>query len=322
MSRVGTNAQQLIEATDPIWQERRIVQVVSKASNQFNSIVGTGFGLGDMSQTGVPLMLLPPTISQNNRGLVRLCGLSIPALSGIHILGFNQLATIISPVVTGTIPVQGFQFFELNITTPTWSFPDGGNINWVIQYQPTKSTGPDSAPIFGDPGVPLGASTGFEPLDAALLYRPPFGPYRNPGPPPGFGVETLGSMNEIRSPWGNTNLWLNYFLPGPGTLVFYASVYQPNPATRPMPLVPFTASQLAALGPEDRFVQTMPNVIYGRVAGAMTVEILPDKRHVGDGPARSLLEYNQKFPSPQRPHGNTASLTSLMSGPGKKRGKR
>jgi hypothetical protein len=148
-----------------------------------------------------------------------------------------------------------------------------------------------------------------------------------------MGVEDLSAMNEIRSPWSNTDWWLNYFLPGPGNLVMYASVFQPNPGTRPVPNPPLTFQQTQALGPEDQFVQAYPpapppmpggigssGAIYGRVAGAMTVELIPNKRFVEQGPSRTLLEYNQKFPRPQAPHGNTANLTSLMSGPGGKKG--
>ena len=336
MSRVGDNVRALLEADDPLWNHRQIVEVVSKVSNQANSTVGTGPVLGDMSQTGVPLSFLAPTTSPNNRGLVRLCGISIPRESGLILLAIRQYATIqaIVPALSpgGVPPADAFQIFELPITTPTWSFRDG-NIYWTVQYQPDSLTSRPVAPIFGDPGVPLGASTGFEALSAGIIYNPPFSPYRNPGTPPGMGVEDLSAMNEIRSPWSNTDWWLNYFLPGPGNLVMYASVFQPNPGTRPVPNPPLTFQQTQALGPEDQFVQAYPpappplpggigssGAIYGRVAGAMTVELIPNKRFVEQGPSRTLLEYNQKFPRPQAPHGNTANLTSLMSGPGGKKG--
>jgi len=332
MSRVGDNVRALLAADDPLWNHRQIVEIVSKVSNPTNSVIGTGPALGDMSQTGVPLAFsLAPTLSQNNRGLVSLGGIGIPRESGLILLAIRQYATIMAGVPAQTTdmpPVDAIQFFELSITTPTWSFTNG-NLWWSVQYQPDRDTANNILPIFGDPGVPPGAMTGFEALSAGLIYTPPFSPYKNPGPPPGVGVGDLGAMNEIRSPWSNTDWWLNYFLPGPGTLNFYVSVFQPNPATRIVPKTPLTLQQQIALSPEDQFVQAYPPVaggfgaIYGRVAGAMTVELIPNKRFVEQGPSRNLLQYNQRFPRPQTPHGNTASLTALMSGPGgKKRGKR
>jgi len=108
-------------------------------------------------------------------------------------------------------------------------------------------------------------------LDSVLLYTPPLAPYiaLGAGIPPGDAVGDLGTMRDIRYPWGSTDWTISELVKGPGAVAFYASVFQTNAEGRPF------YPGVLGMRPEDQFISNFPEAIYGRVAGAMIVEIFP-----------------------------------------------
>jgi hypothetical protein len=238
---------------------------------------------GDFSSTGLRVPTAP-TVDQSHRYLFRLCGAEIPAGSGLVIRGVRQAVTIRAEyaqtnevqVVTGIFP------FEKEVTSPWWRFVDG-NVSfffrWTQQVQSVRH-------VFDPLQLPGTSPTTFG-VDSALLYTPnalgPFvGPYVPPGAgiPPGRAVDFLSVTRELRYPWGNTDWSLSVPLTGPGVLVMYASVYQTDPATRiPPPQLtppaPFTDPVLCGMRPEDQFLMQHPTARYGRVAGAMLLDLFP-----------------------------------------------
>lgn len=253
----------ILLSDDSRWCCENVVELASAAFDLDAQGVGSSPYLGDMANTG---LLLPTaaTTSQQTRYLVRLLGIQIPVGRSIIIRGLRQLATIreVRELVGGQmVPV------ELEITSPLWHFTDA-NISWHVKWHADNQFArrSDAAQVPGtDPDL-IG-------LDTALLYQT-LAPYAPPngGVPPSRDVPYLGTWRDMRWPWTNTEWELNVFVPGPGLVVMYASVHQSNPATRPPSL---GATDAGALRPEDRFIQEFTNAIYGRVGGAMTVELLP-----------------------------------------------
>lgn len=254
-----------ISARDPRWQCRSIVEVSSSSFDPDRAGIGSSPYIGDMAATGVRVPIAPTT-SQSNRYLIRLAAVHIPNKCAIILHGLRQLATIRCEQVLADCSVIAS---ELEVTSPLWSFPDG-NISWHLRLQRSVLTA-----LVADPNQLPGTDPNLSgALDSALLYIPPLLPYTAPnaGIPPGDGVVWLDTWRDMRFPWDNTSWRLHQMIRGPFNLVFYASVHQPDPAGR----VVATPADPGALRPEDRFLATFQQAIYGRVAGAMTVELLPD----------------------------------------------
>lgn len=253
-----------ISARDPRWRCRSIVEVSSSSFDPDRAGVGSSPYVGDMAATGVRVPTAPTT-AQNNRYLIRLCGVQIPNKCAIILHGLRQAATIRCHQVDAEC---NFVASELEVTSPFWSFPDG-NISWHLRLQRNVLT-----PMISDPNQQPGTDPNLNNLDSSLLYIPPLAPYKAPnaGIPPGDGLVFLDTWRDIRFPWDNTDWRLHQMVRGPYNLVFYASVHQPDPTGR----IVATPADPGALRPEDRFLATFQQAIYGRVAGAMTVELLPE----------------------------------------------
>ncbi len=241
--------------------------------------VGSSPWEGDASSIGV---VIPhgPTRSQAERYMVRLLQVEIDQRRAIIIRGIWQYATIRALPMSrsagcGLVPV------ELEITSPGWHFQDG-NISWHLRYEPHRFS-PES--IY-DANQPNGASPSLSGQDSALLYVPPFFPYTPPGAgiPPGAAVDFLGTWRDLRYQDPSSNE-LAITVLGPGRVTFYASVHQTNPLERCGLNLP------AGVGrPEDQFVAAFeetndaPDVIYGRVAGGLAVELFPCCEDLPKGP--------------------------------------
>jgi hypothetical protein len=253
-----------VSSRDPRWQCRSIVEVASASFDIDKAGIGSSPYIGDMASTGVRVPTAPTT-SQSNRYLIRLCGVSIPAHCGAILHGLRQAATIRCEQIDADCNVIAS---ELEVTSPFWSFPDG-NVSWHLRVWKSKI-----APLVFDSAQQPGTDPNMNNLDSSLLYVPPLTPYvaPNAGIPPGAAVEFLGTWYDIRYPWTNTDWRLHQLVRGPTNLVLYASVHQPDPAGR----IVATPADTGALRPEDRFLATFQEAIYGRVAGAMTVELLPE----------------------------------------------
>lgn len=232
--------------------------------------VGSSPYLGDMGRTGVTVPAAF-TVSQDTRYLIRLCGVEIPAGYAIVIRGLRQLATIRGCTGDGAQPSQDFPpdcllTLEREVVSPLWSFLDG-NISWHLRWQKNRFS---SRRV--DPSQLPGTSPNTRSLESVLLYVPTIAAVYVPpasGQPPGDALGALGTFRDIRFPWGNTDYALSEVVRGPGAVAFYASVRQTNPSSRP----PYP--NLPGMRPEDQFLSSFPNAIYGRVAGAMLFEAFP-----------------------------------------------
>jgi len=259
------SAPSFLSARDPRWQCRSIVEVSSSSFDPDRAGIGSSPYIGDMAMTGVRVPSAPTT-SQSNRYLIRLCAVHIPNKCAIILHGIRQAATIRCEQVDAECNTIAT---ELEVTSPFWSFSDG-NISWHLMLQRSVMTA-----LVSDPNQQPGTDPNLSgALDSALIYTPPLTPYTAPnaGIPPGDQLEWLGVWRDIRYPWENTDWRLHQIVRGPFNLVFYASVHQPDPTGR----VVATPADRGALRPEDRFLATFREAIYGRIAGALIVELLPE----------------------------------------------
>lgn len=270
-----------ISEHDHRWSCRTVIELVSAAIDIDLLGVGSTPYLGDVAYTGIRVPTTP-TADQSHRYLFRLCGVQIPGGKSIVVRGLRQLITLRAATES---PADSGLFYPLEIeqVSPFWHFVDG-DVSWHVKHH-TNIFGQQQSDALQLPGT----SPGLRGLDTSLLYTPPIIPYVPPsaGIPPGSDVDgSLGTIREIRFEWDETDWTLSTTVSGPGLVVFYASVHQTNPATRTQ--VPNTVTDVGALRPEDRFLLATrdPRVpvdqpgeiaIYGRVAGAMTVELFPNR---------------------------------------------
>jgi hypothetical protein len=259
------SARSVLRGDDCFWQCRNIVELVSQSFDPDRAGVGSSPFVGDMDSTGVRVPP-EPTLSQSTRYLIRLAGVQIPDGRAMILHGIRQLATLRAVVRSEADPCA-VRVFEKEITSPLWQFPNG-NISWHLRLQPNRF-----AQAIFDPKQRPGTDTNLNRLDSALLYVPPLAPYKPPnnGIPPGAAEDYLGIWYDMRFPWDNTDWKLNVLVTGPYNLVFYASVRQPAPPEEDPEPVP----NPLCLRPEDQFLQCFPDAVYGRVAGAITIETLP-----------------------------------------------
>ncbi len=246
--------------------------VVELATESFDpDLLGVGSSPwpGDATSIGVRVPLAPTT-AQTNRYLIRLAAIDIPNNHAIVIRGIWQYATLRALTARGgpdCLPVP----LELEIESPGWHFADG-NISWHLRWEPNQFS---EESVF-DAGQQPGTSPTMNGVDHALLYVPPLTPYQAPGAgiPPGTDVDYLGTIREMRYlDRQSRELAIPVF--GPGRVAFYASVHQTDPVSRcPIDSVP------AGIGrPEDQWLFFWEDqdidVIYGRVAGGLAVELFP-----------------------------------------------
>lgn len=253
-----------IHKDDHRWQARSQIELVSAAADPDKLGVGSTPWLGDYASTG---LLVPSalTVDQAHRYLFRFCGIQIPSGRGLLLKGVRQAATIRN-VQRDEDDVIVF-VAEKEITSPFWSFMNG-NISWHLRFQADQQIASryDAAQLPGTAPANIG-------LDSALLYNI-IAPYEPPGAgiPPGRDVEHLGTWRDMRFPWATTSWDMCVPVMGPGLLVYYCSVHQTRPGIRG---VQDPSDDPGGLRPEDRFVLQYPNAIYGHVAGALSVELLP-----------------------------------------------
>lgn len=258
-----------LHANDPLWACRTTLEIASAAQDSDLAGLGGSPYVGDMGSTGVrvPAAATAATgvLAQQNRYLIRLCGVAVPTGSALIIHGIRQAATIRVALDENDEPVV----IEREITSPLWRFRDG-NISWHLKKIQTLF-GP--APFDGAQAP--GESTDMNALDSSLLYTPPRAPYRAPnlGKPPGKDISGLGTWRDMRFSWRRDGAYedVNIYVRGGGSVVMYASVHQPDAGSRTWVL-----PDVDGMRPEDRFISNfIPQAIYGRVAGALIVELIP-----------------------------------------------
>jgi hypothetical protein len=247
-------------------QRPGIVEVTSAAAD--DDLIGVGGSpyLGDLGRTGVRVPP-EPTALQDNRYLVRLCGVYVPTGGSIVIRGLRQLATLRGQRTTGEDPDTVTTTFEREVESPLWQFQDG-NLSWHLRWQKTESS------AYGcDADQEAGTSPNTQGTDTALLYLAPgLVPYRAPnaGQPLGDPVGSLGTWRDnTRFSWGNTDWSLELYLCGPGKVILYVSVHQPNASLRAQADFP----ALDGMREEDKFLSSFYSTcVYGRVAGSIIYE--------------------------------------------------
>lgn len=267
---------------DHRWSCNTIVELVSVAGDPDLLGIGSSPYIGDTAYTGIRIPSAPTT-NQSSRYFFRLCGIEIPSGKTIVVRGIRQYLEIgaywsAPPLPSVPQPAPPNYPLMLEVVSPFWHFSDG-NVSWHLRHHS------NIFPNFTDANQLPNTSPTLRGLDTAMLYNrlAPYAPAAGGVPPP-KDVDHLGTLHEIRYPWDNTDWSLGVAVSGPGLVVFYASVDQTNPLTRPqVPLIVDTG----ALRPEDRFLiatrdprfpLTEPGetAIYQRVAGAMTIELNPN----------------------------------------------
>ncbi len=239
---------------------------------------------GDLSNVGL-VIPAPPTTSQHRRYYARLAALQIASRYRAHITSMRQMLTI-----AAKLPVSGregggeacdptpYVLIEREVKAPFWSFPDG-NVQWYLRHSQIRSRGGNvpAAYLPGWDNDPYG-------LDSSILYLgspPPIGPYTPPanGMPFGDPLGIYGTMRGIQFPWwthtSNQNA-LELEVEGPAIIGMYASIWQTDPVTRPVPglgPVPSNFTTEAGLEEEDKFWIAFPCARYYRIAAELTVEL-------------------------------------------------
>lgn len=233
---------------------------------------------GDTSGTGI---VLPPdpTVSQTNRYLCRLCGLSLPPFARGVVRYMRQMLTIGCGVCTD--PPDGPEYpFELQVTDPLWHFVDG-NVSWHLRR--ITQNRPD-VEFFGDTAMAPPYSFTRDSTDSAIVSRripvsaggPGYTALNN-GIPYGDDLAGLGNFHDIRWPWNQGfEETLGVEAIGPCDITLFASVYQTDPERRPEP--PIVVGAGPWVRPEDAFVARFPNARYWRVGAEMVVDVYHDDK--------------------------------------------
>jgi hypothetical protein len=259
------------------WRSRCpvVLDVVSSAFDADNIALGSSPYTGDMSRTGI-LVPATGTEDQQHRYLFRLCTIEVPSGAAAVILGVHTAHTL-RAILTGTADgVACTRAVEILVREPFWQ-PPNGNISWHLrQYQLREHVRTISSPTMS-----AGNDVFMDGDDTALLHRDTvsFTPYIPPGSgmPPGRAIGTLGTWRDNRD-W---EVYLPVF--GPKKVGLWCSVHQ----FVPFYICPVTApSDLGAICQEDRFLFEFsghgPQARYGRVAGALSVELWPNCNDLRD----------------------------------------
>lgn len=271
---VGPALRSFLPSTDPRWNARSRVEIVSRAWSEEKLGIGSAPWIGDVSDT---FLSVPQTATtdQSHRYLFRLASAALAPGRAAVLCGIRQYADL---RVLGNAAIECVQVpVYRQIRTPSWSFLDA-NISWHLRWEPMLYS--RTTPQIVDPAQTPDMSTSLKGDSSALLIQS-LGPYvpPNAGMPPGGPVEHLGTWNDLRYSWDNTSWDLHIPLHGPGRLVLYCSVHQTNPDTRCPIGVP--AAGYGVLGPEDAFVAGYEgeelDVFYGRVGGALVLDLLPER---------------------------------------------
>jgi len=252
-----------------------VLDIVSSAFDIDNIGLGSSPYTGDMSRTGIAVPIAP-TVDQQHRYLFRMATMEVPSGAAAVILGVHTAHTIRAVVQGSAGGVTCFRPLEILVREPFWQ-PPTGNISWHLrQYQLREhrrllTAGPAQA----------GQDIYVDGDDTALLHADTvtFTPYVPPmsGMPPGRAIGALGTWRDNRD-W---DVYLPIF--GPKKIGLYSSVHQFDSADT----CPVTApADLGSMSQEDRFLFSFgtvgTGVQYGRVAGAITVELWPNCNDLRD----------------------------------------
>lgn len=233
-------------------------------------------------------IIIPPTISTNTSGryLCLLAYASFQQGRRVRLVGLRQYLSIgASQTVDGAVT-----YFEKQITSPLWRFPDG-NVSWHVMALPPNTQRPAflaglPAGVSGNVGNQIPGNAFVNARTPAILslssstdgvgaYMPPNGgrPYGHPL------TADLGNIHDVRFPWDSANAWhysVDVPINPPCDVALYASVKQTSTAARTVPAVPPSpvagapAAGFSTLSPEDQFFLTFPaTAVYWRVAGAL-----------------------------------------------------
>lgn len=250
---------------------RPTFEVVSAAHDPDLLGVGSSPYVGDTGNTFLPVPVAP-TLAQNNRYLFRLCVLPVSAGQIAIIRGIRTYIGLRGEI---TLEDETVVPYEIPVTSPNWKFTDGNYSFHVRRLVPNFY---DS--VFSAAQQP-GTSPQVSGSDSALLFRSliPYVP-TGAGIPPMDSVDYLATWRDMRYPWTQAN-WdmLRVPVPGPCTLVLYASIHQTDPETRPVtpPCPPGLVPDVVA--PEDQFVAAFSTTArYGHVGGAMLIELAPGEQ--------------------------------------------
>ena len=260
------------------WRSRCpvVVDIVSSAFDIDNIGLGSSPYTGDMSRTGIAVPLAP-TVNQQHRYLFRLATMEVPSGAAAVILGVHTAQTL-RTVLEGTDGEGSscFRPLEILVREPFWQ-PPNGNISWHLrqwqlrEHRRLLTAGPTAA----------GFDIHVDGNDTALMFAETvsFAPYTPPfsGMPPGRAIGALGTWRDNRD-W---EVHIPIF--GPKKIGLWASVHQFDSLL----ICPTTApTDLGAISQEDRFLyafgSTGTGVQYGRVAGAITVELWPNCNDLRD----------------------------------------
>lgn len=246
-------------------------RVVVGATTQFDpdkALVGSSPFAGDLTGNGIVLPA-SPTVAQNRRYLCRVFGIEVNQDEFIVVHAMHQLLTIGAVYDVGDEQDPTQYTFEIPVTDPTWSFPDG-NVSWHLRrIAPQRHM----SSIYTDFAFAPPYASDREGLTAAILARvPTAGAYLplNGGMPYGEPVSSLGTFKDIRFPWVQVTADLQQRIDGPCQVVMFASVYQTDPDTRVQP--PLVADG-TYLRQEDRFLINHPESRYWRVGARMEVDV-------------------------------------------------
>lgn len=259
------------------WRSRCpvVLDVVSSAFDFDNIALGSSPYVGDMSRTGIAVPTVP-TVDQQHRYLFRLCTIEVPSGAAAVILGVHTAHTLRTLQAGNLHSVFCFRPLEILVREPFWQ-PPNGNMSWHLrEYQLREhrrllTAGPATAGqdiyVDGDDTALLHADT-----VSLAPYVPPMS-----GMPPGRAIGTLGTWRDNRD-------W-EVFLPvfGPRKVGLWCSVHQFDSDELCSTNAP---TDLGAISQEDRFLYAfaanVSGVRYGRVAGALSVELWPNCEDLRD----------------------------------------
>lgn len=245
-ARGGGNARELhpykMVESEP---REQVIEVSTSGPDDSRRGIGSSAALGDWSNTGIRLPDRPaPRDGQislaENRFLVRLAGVSVPAKHVARVFGLRQSLTIgqVLRSTVGSGPSSWARTYPIEVeqTSPFWSFIDG-NVAWHLRVV-QNLTGPS---IVANK-VPPGYDTRLSGTTPAILCEPGTDPTTqyvalNKGRPPGTavaGLSTLSTFRDLRFPWWQQSpgTSMNVEVAGPCWIVLFASVLQTDPSTR------------------------------------------------------------------------------------------
>jgi hypothetical protein len=227
-----------------------------------------GLSSDPFSPTGFPGVAtglrVPAFVNSNdNRYLFLLASRSMPQGINTRLRGWRQLVTIGINLPTDSGPPS--RVMELEVTTPTFRFPDG---NWSFHIVREEPQGVDSRLLPTDmanfshvsadqssllyQSATFAAPTGLY-MVGMTSYTMPRQRMMNWKP-----VANLGNVHDLRTSWRTPEAWdsLDEQVLGGSRISLYATVLQTNPATRPnlnLPS-PFPLGTPEGMPPEEAFI--------------------------------------------------------------------